>query len=52
MQQAEAPGRGEVRGFGQQSRIALQRLDGEFEGMWMTDAVWPVASGDVPEQAF
>jgi len=29
-----------------------QQLDGEFEGMWMTDAVWPVASGDIPEQAF
>ena len=29
-----------------------QQLDGEFEGMWMTDAVWPVARGDVPEQAF
>ena len=29
-----------------------EQLDGEFEGMWMTDAVWPVARGDVPEQAF
>ena len=25
---------------------------GEFEGMWMTDAVWPVASGDLPDKAF
>ena len=29
-----------------------RQVDGEFEGMWMTDAVWPVASGDIPEQAF
>ena len=29
-----------------------QQLDGEFDGMWMTDAVWPVATGDIPEQAF
>ena len=29
-----------------------QQLDGEFGGMWMTDAVWPVATGDIPEQAF
>jgi hypothetical protein len=29
-----------------------RQLDGEFDGMWMTDAVWPVASGDIPEQAF
>jgi hypothetical protein len=29
-----------------------QQIDGEFEGMWMTDAVWPVASGNIPEQAF
>jgi len=29
-----------------------QQLDGEFEGMWVTDAVWSVASGDIPEQAF
>ncbi len=32
-------------------RLSQQR-DGEFDGMWMTDAVWPVASGDIPEQAF
>jgi hypothetical protein len=32
-------------------RLSRQR-DGEFDGMWMTDAVWPVASGDIPEQAF
>ena len=29
-----------------------QQLGGEFDGMWMTDAVWPVATGDIPEQAF
>ena len=29
-----------------------QQLGGEFDGIWMTDAVWPVASGDIPEQAF
>ena len=29
-----------------------QQVEGEFEGMWMTDAVWPVASGDLPENAF
>jgi len=29
-----------------------QQLGGEFEGMWMTDAVWPVATGDIPGQAF
>ena len=29
-----------------------QQGEGEFEGMWMTEAVWPVASGDLPEQAF
>ena len=29
-----------------------RQAEGEFEGMWMTDAVWPVASGDIPEQAF
>lgn len=29
-----------------------QQSDGEFAGMWMTDAVWPVATGDIPEQAF
>lgn len=32
-------------------RLSLQR-DGLFAGMWMTDAVWPVAGGDIPEQAF
>jgi len=30
----------------------IQQQDGEFGGMWMTDAVWPVASGDILEQAF
>lgn len=28
-----------------------KQFDGAFEGMWMTDAVWPVSNGDVPEQA-
>jgi hypothetical protein len=32
-------------------RLSQQR-DGEFDGMWMTDSVWSVASGDIPEQAF
>lgn len=26
-----------------------RQLDGEFEGMWMTDAVWPVSNG-APKQ--
>jgi hypothetical protein len=29
-----------------------QQSGGEFDGMWMTDAVWPVATGDIPQQAF
>ena len=29
-----------------------KQLDGEFENMWMTDAVWPVANAAVAEQAF
>jgi hypothetical protein len=29
-----------------------QQLGGKFDGLWMTDAVWPVATGDIPEQAF
>jgi hypothetical protein len=29
-----------------------QQQDGEFDGMWMTDAVWPIFSDDIPEQAF
>lgn len=29
-----------------------RQLDGKFEGMWMTDAVWPVARGDIPQPAF
>jgi hypothetical protein len=29
-----------------------QQFGGEFDGMWMTDAVWPVAAGDIPRQAF
>jgi hypothetical protein len=29
-----------------------RQLDGEFENMWMTNAVWPVASGNIPKQAF
>jgi hypothetical protein len=32
-------------------RLSLQ-AEGEFEGMWMTDAVWPVASGEIPQPAF
>lgn len=29
-----------------------KQLDGEFEGMWMTDAVWPVSSVDIPVHGF
>jgi hypothetical protein len=29
-----------------------QQHGGDFDGMWMTDAVWPVATGDIPDQAF
>ena len=29
-----------------------RQLDGKFEGMWMTDAVWPVADATVPQQGF
>ena len=32
-------------------RLSKQQ-DGEFENMWMTDAVWPVANHLVPQQAF
>lgn len=32
-------------------RLGLQQ-DGKFEGMWMTDAVWPVAGGEIREPAF
>lgn len=32
-------------------RISKQ-LDGKFEGMWMTDAVWPVGDAMVPQQGF
>lgn len=32
-------------------RLGLQQ-DGGFAGMWMTDAVWPVANGEPPDQAF
>jgi hypothetical protein len=28
-----------------------RQLDGEFEGMWMTDAVWPVSDAGMPKQA-
>ncbi len=28
-----------------------QHQDGEFDGMWTTDAVWWVATGHIPEQA-
>ena len=40
-------GRAEVFAF----RLSKQQ-DGEFKDMWMTDAVWPVATATVPEQAF
>lgn len=29
-----------------------KQLDGKFEGMWMTDAVWPVGDAVVPQQGF
>ena len=29
-----------------------KQLDGEFEGMWMTDAVWPIGDAMVPQQGF
>lgn len=29
-----------------------KQLDGEFEGMWMTDAVWPVGDAMAPQQGF
>lgn len=29
-----------------------KQIDGEFEGMWMTDAVWPVSDAMVPQQGF
>jgi len=32
-------------------RLGLQQ-DGDFAGMWMTEAVWLVASGDLPAAAF
>jgi hypothetical protein len=32
-------------------RLSRQQ-DGAFQGMWMTDAVWPVAGGDIPDKAF
>ena len=48
MVQLTAPdGRSEVFAF----RLSKQQ-DGEFKDMWMTDAVWPVATATVPEQAF
>jgi hypothetical protein len=28
-----------------------RQLEGEFEGMWMTDAVWPVSNDGMPKQA-
>ena len=28
-----------------------RQLDGEFKGMWMTDAVWPVSDAGMPKQA-
>lgn len=29
-----------------------KQTDGEFDGMWMTDAVWPVGDAMVPQQGF
>ena len=29
-----------------------RQLDGKFEGMWMTDAVWPVGDAMIPQQGF
>jgi hypothetical protein len=29
-----------------------KQIDGEFDGMWMTDAVWPVGDAMVPQQGF
>ncbi len=29
-----------------------KQIDGEFDGMWMTDAVWPVGDAMVPQQDF
>ena len=29
-----------------------KQLDGEFEGMWMTDAVWPIGDAMLPQQGF
>jgi hypothetical protein len=28
-----------------------RQADGEFKGMWMTDAVWPVSNAGMPKQA-
>ena len=45
-----------IRGAGDEQVIFAFRLGrqqgGEFDGMWMTEAVWPVASGDLREQSF
>jgi hypothetical protein len=29
-----------------------KQIDGEFDGMWMTDAVWPVGDAMAPQQGF
>jgi hypothetical protein len=29
-----------------------KQIDGEFDGMWMTDAVWPVGDAMVSQQGF
>ncbi len=42
-----ADGRVEIFAF----RLSKQR-DGEFKDMWMTDAVWPVATEAVPGRSF
>ena len=42
-----------ISGAGAVFEFRLSQLqDVEFDGMWMNDPVWPVASGDIPEQAF
>ena len=29
-----------------------KQLDGEYENMWMTEAVWPVVAGEAAGQSF
>ncbi len=47
VQLTAADGRSVVYAF----RLSKQ-VEGEFRDMWMTDAVWPVAEDQVPQQAF